>query len=298
MEDRKPNAALEVEERKPPAIAFEGDRTRVDSFVRSIAGRYYVYLLCRPDGRPFYVGKGLNRRVLEHEAEARRNHPIGETNPLKCNVIRKIIREGAEIVYRIDSHYEPDDEAACLEREAALIRQHRRLHEGGYLTNLAGGLGNLSGAAPFSIERHAATLSGEPSDNRERAVLNRFLQGVGEVGSVPVKPINQISRILPTTPHPSPRSPTRRCSYALIASAAASGIRFSTPPVTIPRAFSYQGVDAIIENGVARDILKAGMADLLPSPNPARETFVLTERHLQILVGLVGERLLADRGLL
>ena len=279
-------------------MQFEGDRAAVDAYLRTIPGRYYVYLLCRPDGRPFYVGKGLNRRALEHEAEARRHHPIGEANPFKCNVIRKIIRDGGNLIYQIEAHYDVGDQLACLEREASLIKQHGRLHEGGYLTNLAGGLGNLSGAAPFSLDRHAATLSGEPADNPERATLNRFLQGFGEVGSVPVKPISQISRILPTTPHPNARSPTPRCAYALMASAAASGLQLGEAPVTVPRAFTYQGVAAIIENGVARDILKAGMANLLPSANPVEEAFQLSETHLRTLVRLVGERRLVDSGLL
>jgi uncharacterized protein len=279
-------------------VEFEGDRAAVDAYLRTISGRYYVYLLCRPDGRPFYVGKGLNRRVLEHEAEARRHHPVGEANPFKCNVIRKIIRDGGQLVYRIETHYDAGEQMACLEREAALIKQHGRLHEGGYLTNLAGGLGNLSGAAPFSLDRHAATLSGEPTDNPERAILNRFLQGFGEVGSVPVKPVSQISRILPTTPHPNARSPTPRCAYALLASAAALGLQLTATPVTIPRAFIYQGVAAVIENGVARDILKAGMASLLPSSNPTNEAFQLSEPHIKTLIRLVGEQLLIDRGLL
>lgn len=279
-------------------MEFEGNRTALDAYLRTIAGRYYVYVLCRPDGQPFYIGKGLNRRALEHEAEARRHHPIGETNPFKCNVIRKIIRDGRDVLYRIDAHYDASNQQACLAREAALIKEHGRLHEGGQLTNLAGGLGNLSGAAPFSLERHAATLSGEPEDNPERAILNRFLQGFGEVGSVPVKPVSQISRVLPTTPHPNARSPTQRCAYALLASAAASGVLLSETPATIPRAFTYQDVSAVIENGVARDILKAGMADLLGSPNPLDEAFILSDRHVALLVNLVGQMTLVERGLL
>jgi hypothetical protein len=278
-------------------MLFQGDRIAADAYLKTIAGRFYVYVLCRPDGRPFYVGKGLNRRVLEHEAEARRNHPVGETNPFKCNVIRKIIRDGGEIIYRIDTIYDPEDQQACLEREAFLIKTHRRLHEGGYLTNLAGGLGNLSGAAPHSLARHADTLSGEPADNPERAVLNRFLQGIGPVGSVPVKPIGQITRILPTTPHPQPRSPTPRCAYALIASASASGQQL-VPGVVLPRTFSYQGVAAIIENGVSRDILKAGMASLIGAPDPAGEGYLLSADNIAVLTRLVGLEALVERGLL
>lgn len=276
---------------------FEGDRADAEAYLKSIGGKYYVYVLCRPDGRPFYVGKGTNRRALDHELEARRNHPCGESNPFKCNVIRKIIRHGDCLIYRIDSAYEATDEMRCLEREAALIGEHRRLHEGGCLTNLAGGIGNLSGAAPFSLEKHSATLSGEPTNNPQRAILNRFLQGIGPVASVPVKPVGQMSRIIPSTPHPNARSPTLRCAYALIASASAS----AQPLVAnahLPRTFEHQGVLAIIENGVARDILKAGMATLVEGPDPREEMFELSASQIDLLIHLVGRERLIGLGLL
>jgi hypothetical protein len=276
---------------------FDGDRDALERHLAAVAGRYYVYVLCRPDGQPFYVGKGLGRRALEHEAEARRNHPFGETNPFKCNVIRKIIAAGGKVRYRLDSAYDPAEELACLQREAELIAHYRRLHEGGCLTNLAGGVGNASGAAPFSREKHSATLAGEPEGNRERAILNRFLLGIGPVASVPVKPISQISRILPTTPHPQARSPTARCAYALIASASAHGLRLA-PGTRIPRAFAYGGVSAIIENGVSRDLLKADMATLRPAANPVAEAFELEERHVSLLAELVGADALVTRGLI
>lgn len=283
--------------RRTYLLPYDGNRHGVDLFLNQCRGRYYVYLLCRPDGRPFYVGKGINRRVLEHEAEARRAHPIGETNPFKCNVIRKIIREGGDIRYQIVALFDSDREQDCLLKEASLIQRYGRLHEGGPLTNLAGGLGNLSGAAPSSIRRHAATLSGSPEDNPERATLNGFLQSIGPVGSVPIKPISQIARIVPTTPHPKPRQPTKRCAYALVASASAAGLRLSDG-IEIPRSFSYCDVTAIVENGVARDLIKAKMATLIPTTSPKNERFKLSSLQVGILVELLGHKHLSDRGLL
>lgn len=276
---------------------FEGDRDELEAVLRDISSQFYVYMLCKPEGVPFYVGKGTNRRVLAHEAEAYQNHPMGESNPFKCNVIRKLTRTGQRILYRIDSVYRPENEQECLEREAVLIRDIGRLHEGGPLTNLASGGGNATGAAPYSIEKHAATLSGNPDNNPDRAILNRYLQGIGPVKSVQAKPISQISRILPTTPHPSPRRATLRQVYALVASAGAHGLQIR-PQVEIPRTFVYEGVEGIIENGVARDILKAGLADLIAADNPRRERFRLNEKQCQIVMNLYGEKELSDRGLI
>lgn len=177
---------------------FVGRRSELEAFLQSVSGRYYVYELCRPNGEVFYVGKGLNRRVVEHEMEAVRSHPIGESNPFKCNVIRQVMRNGGQITYRIVKVFEATEEFDCLQLEADLIQKYGRRHEGGTLTNLAGGVGSTSGSSPYSIGKHAKTLSGSPENNPDRATLNQFLQGIGAVGSVPIKPISQMSRILPT----------------------------------------------------------------------------------------------------
>jgi hypothetical protein len=56
--------------------------------------RFYCYALLRPDGTPFYVGKGFGKRFRAHAEAARR----GERSH-KANIIRKIIREGGEVGY-------------------------------------------------------------------------------------------------------------------------------------------------------------------------------------------------------
>lgn len=278
-------------------ILFEGHREELELFLQSIHGNYYVYELCRPNGDVFYVGKGLNRRVVEHELEAARHHSVGESNPFKCNVIRQILKENAQITYRIIQMFDASMESECLKLEARLIEKYGRRHEGGTLTNLAGGIGSMSGSSPYTIEKHTATLSGAPKNNPDRAILNMFLRGIGEVESVPIKPINQISRILPTTPHPNKRRPTVRCAYALIASASAYGLPISVG-VRIPRSFSYKGVEGIIENGVARDLIKAGMATLISAKDPCDEAFELNARQCDMLIELVGIDALRNIGLI
>ena len=278
-------------------VKFSGNKEGLLRFLGNINGSFYVYELCHPDERVFYVGKGIRRRVLEHELEALRAHPIGESNPFKCNVIREIHRHGGQVHYRIDSIFSADEERACLEREAELIAYHGRLHENGPLTNLAGGLGNLSGSAPHSKEKHAATLSGAPTNNPERAVLNTFLQSIGPVESVPVKPIRQIARILPTTPHPNARKPSARCAYAIVASATAHGLSLQ-PGVEVPRRFVFDGIEGIVENGVARDMLKAGMVGLVRAEDPRNEKFNLDASQCDLIVALLGREALAERGLI
>lgn len=274
--------------------AFSGFRADAAAFLAAHALRFYVYVLHRPDGTPFYVGKGTGRRVFEHELEARRAHPVGESNPYKCNVIRSIERAGQAVHYTVDGVF--DDESAAYLREGALIAQYRRLHEGGTLTNLAPGGGTAMGPAPLTRTRHADTLAGTPDDNPQRATLNAFLQAIGEVASVPVKPITQIDRILPTTPHTQPRGPTKRIVYALLASASAHGLKIE-PGVRIPRSFVFKGVCGIIENGVARDTLKAGMASLIPADPPQDEIFVLDARQCAVVTQLYGAEGLRRRGL-
>lgn len=75
---------------------------------------YYVYILFRPDGRPFYVGKGQRNRMHQHEVEARKGHDC-----YKCNTIRKIWSEGGSVFKT--KVFETHDEADAYQMEARVI---------------------------------------------------------------------------------------------------------------------------------------------------------------------------------
>jgi hypothetical protein len=73
--------------------------------------RYYVYILARPNDKPFYVGKGKGRRVFQHEGEAR-----SECRCHKCNVIRKIWHTGGEVKRYIILTTNDESEALAYEQ--------------------------------------------------------------------------------------------------------------------------------------------------------------------------------------
>jgi hypothetical protein len=81
--------------------------------------RFYVYILARPNGKVFYVGKGQGKRVFGHEREAKSACPCH-----KCRVIRKIWREGGEVQRSIV--FTTDDEHAALAYEREQIALHGR----------------------------------------------------------------------------------------------------------------------------------------------------------------------------
>lgn len=80
---------------------------------------YYVYVLTRPDGRPFYVGKGHGDRIHHHERDARRGHRCH-----KCNVIRKIWRSGGVVQRYI--LFTTTDEQEAFAYEQAIIEMYGR----------------------------------------------------------------------------------------------------------------------------------------------------------------------------
>src|SRR5471030_1915911 len=118
--------------------------------------RHYVYVLCRPDGKPFYVGKGVGNRCLNHEAEARTTTRLTH----KLNVIRNLHRRGLLIHYRLESFN--DEEVDAHARERFLIQTFGR-HDlkKGPLTNQTDGGEGESNPSEESRQRRKDSLWGD-----------------------------------------------------------------------------------------------------------------------------------------
>lgn len=272
--------------------AFRGSKAECQVFLSSVSGPY-VYILNRPDGRPFYVGKGNKSRVLDHENEARHENSF-KSNAHKLNIIRSINAAGQSLIYEIAGLHE--DDSAAYTHEAQLIEQFKRLHEGGPLTNLAPGGGSVLGLSPISKSKHSNTLAGTPDDNPERAILNQFVLSIQQMKSVPIKPVSQFAP-RKTIPHPSPRNYSARQAVALAAAASANGV-VMVGPCEIPRKVEVEGVKGYVENGVSCDIAKSNLASVIAASTPVDEVFVLNAQQARSVIGFIGQRKAIDLGLI
>lgn len=78
---------------------------------------YYIYQLIDPrDGKPFYIGKGKDRRIDAHEKEAKRG-----VYSRKCSRIREIWESGHQVEKQIIKKF--GDELKAYDAEKALIEQ-------------------------------------------------------------------------------------------------------------------------------------------------------------------------------
>jgi len=114
---------------------------------------------------------------------------------------------------------------------------------------------------------------------------------------VVVKPLGQfIARPTVRFPNKS-RKLSLRQAVAVVASAAANGIDM-TGACRIPRRLVVDGVEGLIENGVACDLLTSNAATVDAAPDPANECLVLTSRQSAAITSMVGARKCTDLGVL
>lgn len=108
------------------------------ALIKASGRRWYVYVLSRPDGSPFYVGVGTKRRILDHRIYARR--PAG-SNSRKLNVIRKVWRAGGEIAYAIAAFFDERVQAEAYEVQLIAEIGRRDLGTGPLCNQTDGGEG-------------------------------------------------------------------------------------------------------------------------------------------------------------
>lgn len=259
--------------------------------LRALVAPFYVYVLHKPDGTPFYVGKGVGLRVLQHVSEARNRARLTH----KLNTIRAIERRGGAVSYSVAGVFNEEGEAH--RHEMMLIRQIGRYDLGlGPLTNQTDGGEGGSNLSQESRSRRASTLAGDNAESEERRAANRFFKELLDVGSVPIKQLGSLS-FEALTPHPSPRKATARQAAALAASALTNRVLIEAGAF-LPRRITFEGFDGLVENGVGRDILKSGLADLINAAAPKDEVFILTSAGLAAIRAFVRADILISGGVL
>ena len=109
------------------------------------AGAWYAYVLWRsdlPHPVPFYVGKGANRRIFQHEKLPRHK------NAYRYDVIKKHKRLGLDINYTIAGSFDTEDSALALEIQLIRSIGRRDINEGPLANKCQGGNGPAGYNAP------------------------------------------------------------------------------------------------------------------------------------------------------
>ena len=190
-----------------------------------------------------------------------------------------------------------DEEREAHQLEIELIRRIGR-HDlkSGPLTNQTDGGEGITGLSSETMARKAANLGGF-SDDPQRRIANEFFHNIaGKQDSVPIKPLGT-RRLEATIPHRITRSPTDRMARVIVAAALATGKLLSVGLI-LPRQFEIQGKPYVIENGVAKDMLKAAVIEVTPAVRPEAELFTLTRKGFDAILDFISQDRLEDLGVL
>lgn len=128
--------------------------------IKANPGKFYVYVLSRPDGTPFYVGKGQRRRIAFHQVYAR----LGRKSH-RYSVMRKIWSGNDDVRYRIAEFF--DTEADAIAAEVAIISKIGRKKYGGPLVNQTDGGDGVSGLRYVFTAEHRAKISAAGKGRRK-----------------------------------------------------------------------------------------------------------------------------------
>ncbi len=137
----------------------------------------YVYTFAYPvsmGGNVFYIGKGINYRINQHENEVKAGKK--EYNPRNAEVIRDIWRHDENVVKTIVAYFDTHEEACKYEID--LIRQHGR-HS---LTNMTDGGDGMRGV-PLTEEHRQKLIE----SNRNRVYTPEMLQRMSEISKTQVQ---------------------------------------------------------------------------------------------------------------
>lgn len=251
---------------------------------------HYTYVLCRADGTPFYVGKGVQHRCFNREAVARNTDRLTH----KLNLLRAMRRRGEEVRYRIESSFDTEQEAHGRERHLiALCGRHDQRR--GPLTNQTDGGEGASNPSAESRERRRQSLWGKAEDE-ERRSANGWFRTIGDVRSVPVKPLGGRFRAERLHANRTEFAMSPRQAAALVATAIANRILLE-PGAVLPRLMTVDGVAMAVENGVGRDIPSSRMATVEQETIGA-ETLALTAAGYRYIVSELGRSMLEGAGVL
>lgn len=273
----------------PGRIVVSADKSAIQSSIRAGIHDFYVYVLRGSvDQVPFYVGKGCYHRLFFHEAEARDTTKSSH----KTNLIRKLWRTGASVVYEIDGFFETEAEA--FERERTLIKQLGRRDCGtGPLCNSTDGGEGLCNPSDDIKHRWRMAWSGTEGDT-ERSRLNRYFMGIFQTDAVPLKPLSDYK---PDVLKSRSRGIgfTRRQAATLLASMHCNGL-LASAGCEVPRRLIVDDVPSVIENGAGNDLLTSGMCSLRQPTVGKSETFIVSAAAIGYLLETFDQGLLEALG--